>query len=63
MHGAQHCTTSRTVQQGQSLFIGFLVIPNITGLLRPGIEAGPPTYQSDTLITTLPAPLVIKFKM
>ena len=38
-------------------------IPNITGLLRPGIKPGPPACQLDALTSTLPAPLVMKFQM
>ena len=37
-------------------------IPNIAGVLRLGIIAGPPACQSYELTTTLSAPRVLKFE-
>ena len=37
-------------------------IPNLIGLLRLGINPGPPACQSDALTTTLSAPRVLKFE-
>ena len=37
-------------------------IPNITGVLRLGIKAGPLACQSYPLTTTLSAPRVLKFE-
>ena len=38
------------------------IIPNITGVVRLGIKAGPPASQSYALTTTLSAPRVLKFE-
>ena len=39
-----------------------MFIPNITGVLRLGINAGPLACQSYPLTTTLSAPRVLKFE-
>ena len=49
--------------QFSSVILCLLVfIPNITGVLRLGIQAGPPACQSYALTTTLSAPRVLKFE-
>ena len=49
--------------QFSSVILCLLVfIPNITGVLPPGIKAGPPACQSYALTTTLSAPRVRKFE-
>ena len=52
-------------RQPHSSTVSFSVlvsIPNITGVLRLGIKAGPPASQSFALTTTLSAPRVLKFE-
>ena len=49
--------------QFSSVILCLLVfIPNITGVLRLGIKAGPLAFQSYALTTTLSAPRVLKFE-
>ena len=49
--------------QFTSVILCLLVfIPNITGVLRLGIKAGPLACQSYALTTTLSAPRVLKFE-
>ena len=58
------CSIARPAAQFNDVSLCPLAfIPNISGLLRPGIKPGPPACQSGAPSTTLSGPLLITFEI